>query len=407
MDVLHVPANLFLETGGRRFVEQGFTDGGFVVKAGASDFRVPALRSFLGVFTGRFGSFSLEPLRLRGGCQTVFCGGRFLGGRPEVGFELTDLFFQAFSLGGRIVRLGDGVNLGLDRREPFEAVVTFLLQLLARRFPLPEPFLRGGFLGLGLFQSPFRRRQSRFRLFVRFAAPGGRCDLFFDPCLDRCNPVWGVVAQHSQDSVFASGHAGLELGVARLQFGEVLAGSLERRLLARERSLVRPGERVGFLLLLPGNSECRLGRFELGDRLGRRRRCHELLAHRARLAGNQSLAEMIGLVQTIRAMKCLLSRLEVALGLLGSAPGRLGLFLEPLDLFRLLCDRFALLIAFEPALRHDPASGAQLDGEVTDALQELVELRIVAGGLRILPGSLHGFLLLRLHGLRRFNRPSE
>ena len=182
---------------------------------------------------------------------------------------------------------------------------------------------------------------------------------------------------------------------------------MELRLFARERGLVLPGERLGFLSLLPRALERGLGGLELGMQIGGRRRVHELLAHRAGLAGNQPLAEVIGLVQTVRAMQRLLRRLEAALRLLRGPPGRLGLLLQPLDLPGLLFHLLALPGELAAALRRAPASGAQLDGAVADALQQLVQLRVIAGGLRGLPGRIDGCLLLRLHGLRRFDRRGE
>src|SRR5947209_6926220 len=204
------------------------------------------------------------------------------------------------------------MNLGLQRREPLQARAALLLQSLSRRRPLAEPVPRGDLLGLGPLQDSFSFRQSRLRLFVRLAAPGEQCDLPFDPGLDYGGIFWSAVAERSTDPLLAGGHAGLQLGAARLQLGEALPGGLEPRQLSRERSLVLPGERFGFLSFLPCALERGPGRFELGCRMGGRWRVHELLAHRAGLAGNQPLAEVIGLVQTDRAMHTLLGRLEAA-----------------------------------------------------------------------------------------------
>ena len=44
VDVLRIFVDLLTKPGGGGLVEQGLTDGGLVVKAGASNFRVPALR---------------------------------------------------------------------------------------------------------------------------------------------------------------------------------------------------------------------------------------------------------------------------------------------------------------------------------------------------------------------------
>src|SRR4029079_8697078 len=99
------------------FVEQGLTDGGLVVEAGTGDFRIPALRSLGGFLTSGARRFNRESLCLLDGGQTILRGCRLLGGRLEIVFELPDLLVQGFRLGGRVVRLGDGVNLRLNSPE--------------------------------------------------------------------------------------------------------------------------------------------------------------------------------------------------------------------------------------------------------------------------------------------------
>ena len=106
-------------------------------------------------------------------------------------------------------------------------------------------------------------------------------------------------------------------------------------------------------------------------------------------------------------MQRLLGRLEAALRLLRGSPGELGLLLQPLDLPGLRCHLLALPGELQIAFRCASASAPKLDGPVADALQQLVQLRVVARGLRGLPGHVDGGLLLRLQGLRRFDRRGE
>src|SRR5947209_17872794 len=109
------------------------------------------------------------------------------------------------------------MNLGLQRREPLQARAALLLQSLSRRRPLAEPVPRGGLLGLGPLQDSFSFRQSRLRLFVRFAAPGERCDLPFDPGLDYDVIFWSAVAERSKVSFFAGVPVGMMLGLSTLR----------------------------------------------------------------------------------------------------------------------------------------------------------------------------------------------
>ena len=115
----------------------------------------------------------------------------------------------------------------------------------------------------------------------------------------------------------------------------------------------------------------------------------------------------MGLVQQVGESERLLRRLETALRLLRGPPGSLGLLLPQLDLPSQFCHRFALPSEGKAALRSAPAQSAKLDRAVADTLQELVQLRVIAGGRHGLPSRIDGSLLLRLHGLRRFNRRSE
>src|SRR5262249_46492678 len=151
-----------------------------------------------------------------------------------------------------------------------------------------------------------------------------------------------AVAEGSADPLLEGGNAGLQLGATRLELGEALPRGLEPRLLAGERRLVLPGERVGLSLTFAGLLESGPGGFELGGQAGRRGGVDDLLGHRAGLAGSQPLAEVLGLVQADRAMEGLLGRLEAALRLLGRPPGRLGFLLEPLALPGLLFQCLAL-----------------------------------------------------------------
>ncbi len=100
--VLRMPLDLLLEPGGGGVVEEGLADGGLVVKAGAGDFRVPALRSLGGVPESGFGGFGGEPLRLLGGDQPVLSGRRLLGSRlADSASKLPDPLLQGRGLGGR------------------------------------------------------------------------------------------------------------------------------------------------------------------------------------------------------------------------------------------------------------------------------------------------------------------
>ena len=103
----------------------------------------------------------------------------------------------------------------------------------------------------------------------------------------------------------------------------------------------------------------------------------------------------------------LLGRLAATLRLLRSPPGRLGVLLQQLDLSGLLLHRFALPGELGHALRRAPARSAQRDSPVADALQQLVQLRVMGGSFHGLPGVVDGCLLLRLDGLRRFDGRSE
>jgi hypothetical protein len=125
------------------------------------------------------------------------------------------------------------------------------------------------------------------------------------------------------------------------------------------------------------------------------------------LAGQELLAQVIGLVQADGAMERLLGGLEALVRLRRGPARRGGPLFQPLDLRRSRRRRLAVAAELGLALRRHLPGGAQLDGAVALALQQLVEREVVAGGGGRLPRRDDGLLLVGLRRLRRGDRRRE
>jgi hypothetical protein len=210
-----------------------------------------------------------------------------------------------------------------------------------------------------------------------------------------------AVAERAQDRVLAGGHGGAELVVTCLQLGKALPTDEQLRLLPRERGFALPSERLGGGTLVPRILDCGAGRCELGRPPDLGRHVHDLLAHRTGFARHQLPAQVIGLVERDRAPELLLGRIQGALCLRRGAPGGRGLPLPPFDLDGVRFHRLAPPSELGRSFRRKPAGSSQLDGAITLALQEIIQLLIVAGSLCGLPCRLDGCRLLRLRRARR------